>query len=51
MVLRPGETTTLSMRFMMHDDMGGPHDFRVHLATNDPENPHTTLQVLSNWVP
>jgi hypothetical protein len=20
-----------------HSDMGGPHDFRVHLATNDPK--------------
>lgn len=49
-VLRPGESTTLSMQFMMHADMGGPHDFRVKLATNDPAEP-IELQVLSNWVP
>jgi hypothetical protein len=30
--------------------MGGLHDFRVHLLTNDPSNPDKTLQVLSNWV-
>ena len=51
MVLRPGETTTLSMQFMMHGDMGGRHDFRVRLATNDPENQQSELQVLSNWIP
>jgi hypothetical protein len=51
MVLQPGETTTLSMQFMMHGDMGGQHDFRVPLATNDPAPEVTELQVLSNWVP
>jgi hypothetical protein len=38
------------MSFMMHGAMGGPHDFRVHLLTNDPSVPDKTLQVLSNWV-
>lgn len=51
MVLPPGATTTLSMQFMMHGDMGGYHDFRVQVLTNDPENPQTELQVTSNWVP
>jgi len=51
MVLKPGDTTTLSMKFMMHGDMGGQHDFRVQLATNDPANTQTELQVVSNWVP
>lgn len=51
MVLQPGETTTLSMEFMMHGDMGGMHDFRVYLPTNDPKQPMSTLTVLSNWVP
>ncbi len=50
MVLNPGQKTTLSMQFMMHDSMGGQHDFRVHLPTNDPKQPDRTLQVLSNWV-
>jgi hypothetical protein len=51
MVLQPGQRTTLSMEFMMHGDMGGMHDFRVHLPTNDPEQPDRTLTVVSNWVP
>ena len=51
MVLQPGETTVLSMEFMMHGDMGGKHNFRVHLPTNDPAQTPQTLTVLSNWVP
>jgi len=35
---------------MMHGDMGGVHDFRLHLLTNDPDNPDKTLQILSNWI-
>ena len=51
MTLKPGETTTLSMQFMMHGDMGGKHDFQVHLPSNDPAQKDTTLTILSNWVP
>ncbi len=51
MVLNPGETTIVAMQFMMHDGMGGPHDFRVHFKTNDPQQPELTADVLSNWVP
>jgi hypothetical protein len=49
MTLNPGQKTTLSMQFMMHGDMGGKHDFRVHLLTNDPAREDKTVQVLSNW--
>jgi hypothetical protein len=45
----PGQATTLSMSFMMHGEMGGLHDFRVHLPTNDPKQSDKVLQVLSNW--
>jgi hypothetical protein len=51
MALNPGESTTLSMEFMMHEGMEGMHDFRVHLPSNDPDQPEHTLKVLSNWVP
>ncbi len=51
MVLQPGRTTTLSMTFMMHAGMDGPHNFRVHVPSNDPAQPDLTLTVLSNWVP
>ncbi len=49
MVLNPGEKTTVALSFMMHGDMGGPHDFRVHLITNDPQQPDQVVAVLSNW--
>jgi len=48
MALQPGESTTVSMEFMMHGDMGGPHDFRLHLPNNAADR---ELAVLSNWVP
>lgn len=50
MVLAPGDTTTLSMRFMMTAGMDGPHDFRVHLPSNDAAWGGRTLRVLSDWV-
>jgi hypothetical protein len=36
---------------MMHEGMGGPHDFRLVLQTNEPDQPRRELVVLSNWVP
>ncbi len=51
MALKPGESTTISMQFTMHEGMDGVHDFRVHLLSNDPQQPDRTLAVLSNWVP
>jgi hypothetical protein len=37
------------MQFMMHEGMAGPHDFRVHVKTNDPDQPDKELIVLSDW--
>lgn len=51
MVLQPGQSTTLSMSFMMHGDMGGKHNFRVHIPNNDANNSPQAVTVLSNWVP
>jgi len=52
MVLKPGESTIVqSTAFMMHEGMDGPHNFAVHLKTNDPENPDMIENVLSNWIP
>lgn len=51
MALKPGEQTTLSMSFMMHQGMDGMHDFRVNLPNNDPSWGDKELVVLSNWVP
>jgi hypothetical protein len=38
------------MNFTMPANMGGPHDFRVHILTNDPTNPEYTVAVLSDWI-
>ncbi|HEY9153214.1 MAG TPA: hypothetical protein VIN60_10045 [Anaerolineales bacterium] len=52
MALNSGESTTIqSSIFMMHPGMDGPHDFAVHLKTNDPHNPDLIVHVLSNWGP
>ncbi len=50
MTLQPGESTVISMEYLMHGDMGGPHDFRLHLKTNDQTQPDKTVTLLSNWV-
>jgi len=39
------------MRYTMQEGMGGPHEFRVHVATNDPTQPTIFLTDLSMWVP
>jgi hypothetical protein len=52
MVLKPGESTTIeSSVFMMHEGMDGPHGFRVHLKTNDPNKPDLVVNVTSDWGP
>jgi hypothetical protein len=52
MVLKPGESTLVaSEAFMMHEGMDGPHNFALHLVTNDPQNPDLIVTVLSDWGP
>jgi hypothetical protein len=50
MTLQPGQSTMVSVEFSMHGDMGGFHDFRLHLPTNDPAEPDIVVTILSNWV-
>lgn len=50
MTIQPGESTVISMEYLMHGNMGGMHDFRLHLITNDPTQPEKEIQILSNWV-
>lgn len=50
MVLQPGESTVISMEYLMHGAMGGVHDFRLRLITNDPTQPNREIKILSNWV-
>lgn len=49
--LAPGDEATVSFTFSMHAGMDGPHHFRVHVRTNDPENPDQYVEVYSNWIP
>lgn len=49
--IEPGETATVSMRYSMHEGMGGAHLFRVHVETNDPTTPTVELTAASNWIP
>lgn len=52
MALQPGESTVVeSAPFMMHEGMDGPHNFAVHLITNDPDNPDFVVNVISDWGP
>jgi len=47
--IAPGEETTVTLRFTMHEGMGGQHEFRVHVMTNDPTQPEILLTSLSMW--
>ena len=48
--LWPGQEAKISTQFMMHEGMGGEHEFRIHIETNDPKQPQQDLIILSNWV-
>jgi len=50
LTIKPGYQATVTYRSMMHGNMGGPHEFRLHLHTNDPEEPEKVLTVRANWV-
>jgi len=39
------------MDYTMPEGMGGPHQFNVHLNTNDPTQPETVLIAKSDWGP
>lgn len=49
MTLQPGEETTLSVQFSMHEGMGGPHKFAIKVPSNDPVQPTTTLTVAASY--
>ncbi len=33
----------------MHGEMGGLHNFSLHLLTNDPAEPDKIVTILSDW--
>lgn len=48
--LEPGEIATVKMEYSMHVGMAGQHELRVHVITNDRENPEIFLTAFSNWI-
>ncbi len=48
--MKPGQSTTISADFMMHEGMGGPHLFLVKLRSNDAVEPERSLKIRSDWV-
>lgn len=48
--LAPGESTQINVEFFMHRTMGGMHNFKLHLVTNDPAEPDKSITIISNWV-
>lgn len=50
MTVQPGQESEVSLTYTMHEMMGGPHEFRVHVLTNDPAQSEIVLTALSNWV-
>lgn len=50
MTVQPGQQSEVSLTYTMHEMMGGPHEFRVHVLTNDPAQPEIVLTALSNWI-
>ena len=52
MALNPGESTTVGAEdFTMPEGMGGPHNFAIHLLTNDVQRPDLVVHFLANWGP
>jgi hypothetical protein len=49
MTMKPGQETTVSVQFSMHEGMGGPHKFTINLASNDPVEPSTALTVAAAY--
>ncbi len=49
--LQPGKETDVFAHFTMHEGMGGPHLFIVHLLTNDSLQPERGLTIRSFWGP
>ena len=41
----------MTLDYSMHEGMGGPHEFQVHVRTNDPAKPEVLLVAKSDWGP
>ncbi len=41
----------MSTEFTMHEGMGGPHLFAIHVKSNDVVEKERTLKIRSYWEP
>ena len=49
--MQPGQETEVSTQFTMHEGMGGPHLFAIHVKTNYPVEKERVLKIRSNLQP
>jgi predicted RNA methylase len=49
--VQAGENGMPRIAMMMHEGMGGPHDFRITVKTNDAVSPETVLTVKAVFGP
>lgn len=47
--LAPGQETEVSTEFTMHEGMGGPHLFAIHVRSNDAVEKDRVLKIRSYW--
>ncbi len=47
--IAPGQSTTVSVAFSMHQGMGGQHTFDLVLDSNDPVQPQQTVTVKATY--
>ena len=48
--MKPGESTTVTVSFTMHEGMDGPHHFVIPLKTNDKMEPEQTVAAKADFV-
>ncbi|MBI4299847.1 MAG: hypothetical protein HY677_01835 [Chloroflexi bacterium] len=49
--IKPGRSATLTAPFTMHEGMGGPHTFEIHVFSDDTRQPEKKLYVKAEFVP
>ncbi len=49
--MAPGQETTVSTEFTMHEGMGGAHLFAIHVKSNDAVEKERVLKIRSFWQP
>ena len=47
--IAPGQSTTLTVAFSMHEGMGGPHHFDVVIPSSDPIQPEQVVSVKARY--